>query len=372
MIRVTSFHQNSKRSECSVYVSSHSPFQLYCESNAQFSSHANWALCNLLLPAMSLGEDLHIEGPISPTLMHRLNIIQDIYLAWRPEYKRIQVTATEIEEEPAGEGVGLFFSGGVDSLYSLVKHRDQITHLILVHGFDVEISDQNSFQACQDGAEKIADQLEKKLYVVRTNIREFSNQYCGWGIFHGGALAAVSSILTPLLRKTIIGSSYTYGQLHPWGSHPLLDPLWSTGSLEIVHDGAESNRVQKTRKLGEHPWSLQYLRVCWEEASAYNCGRCEKCLRTMIGLNIAGKLENCSVLPHQIDLRNVRHQELTSGSAIFWEEFEGQIQQADLAAAVRVAIKNYRRGIPPDLGTPYSKARRAKTTVKNIMKVMTG
>lgn len=372
MLLASNIEFTSDRVACDIQLPSESPFKLYfqCEGSS-LSSSSNWVVASLLLPAMTLGLDLHIDGTVSPTLMANMDTIQSIYLSWRPSAKRICVTAAHQGEDLSGNGVGLFFSGGVDSLYSLVKHLDQVTHLILVHGFDVSISDQEAFLPCQNGAIEIASALGKKLCIVRTNLREFSNKYCGWGIYHGGALAAVSAILSPETSKTIIGSSYTYNQLHAWGSHPLLDPLWSTASQQLIHDGAESNRVQKTLTLAENEWTLRHLRVCWEDSSAYNCGKCEKCLRTVVGLKIAGKLESCPVLPHSIDFTLIRHLELTPGSALFWEEFENQVKQPDLAAAIQLALKNYRRGVPPDTGTLHSKARRLKATVRKMLKVAT-
>ena len=52
---------------------------------------------------------------------------------------------------------------------------------------------------------------------------------------------------------------------------------------------------------------MRHLRVCWENRDgSYNCGTCKKCLRTMIALRIAGKLDACETLPHEIDLDAVR------------------------------------------------------------------
>ena len=74
-------------------------------------------------------------------------------------------------------------------------------------------------------------------------------------------------------------------------SHPALDPLWSTEAVEVVHDGAETRRVDKVAALAASPLALRYLRVCWENrGGAYNCGRCGKCMRTMVDLDLAGAL----------------------------------------------------------------------------------
>ena len=51
---------------------------------------------------------------------------------------------------------------------------------------------------------------------------------------------------------------------------------------------------------------MNWLRVCHKNPnSVYNCGRCEKCLRTMISLRIVGTLERCKTLPNELDLEEV-------------------------------------------------------------------
>ena len=88
------------------------------------------------------------------------------------------------------------------------------------------------------------------------------------------------------LDKVIVPASFSYNQLFSWGSHPVLDPLLSSANTEIIHDGAVS-RIAKTRFLIEKCIDLSNLRVC-NVASDYNCGKCEKCLRTMVAIELLG------------------------------------------------------------------------------------
>src|SRR5690606_26336313 len=80
----------------------------------------------------------------------------------------------------------------------------------------------------------------------------------------------------------------------PWGSHPDLDKHWSSESLEFVHDGCDLGRIEKVRFISQSDVAMETLRVCFRTPTdALNCGRCEKCLRTMINLRIVGALERC-------------------------------------------------------------------------------
>jgi len=57
--------------------------------------------------------------------------------------------------------------------------------------------------------------------------------------------------------------------------------------VALVHDGAEMRRPEKLPTIVECPSALAHLRVCAQDMNT-NCGRCEKCLRTMIPLRVLG------------------------------------------------------------------------------------
>jgi hypothetical protein len=91
--------------------------------------------------------------------------------------------------------------------------------------------------------------------------------------------------------------------LGPYGTHPLLDPLYSSSDLRIRHDGIELSRLEKTRLIAGWDVALQNLRVCNQyrqyRSGRLNCGRCEKCVRTMLGLLAVGALDKTNVFPSQ-------------------------------------------------------------------------
>jgi hypothetical protein len=129
-------------------------------------------------------------------------------------------------------------------------------------------------------------------------------------------LASIALLLAPQFRRVYIPSSHSYAQLFPWGSHPLLDPLWSIEGTEIVHDGCEASRVEKVKYLASCDVAIKHLRVCWENRNgAYNCGQCEKCLRTMVSLRIAGVLNRSAAFARQLDLEAVARLALPDDNA---------------------------------------------------------
>jgi hypothetical protein len=124
-------------------------------------------------------------------------------------------------------------------------------------------------------------------------------------------MASVAHLLSARFSKMYFAAAQTYADLDPSGVHPLLDPLWSSEAVQVVHDGADFGRIQKAARLGAHPVAMKYLRVCWQTPSqnwrgAYNCGQCTKCVRTQVNLYLAGVLDRCLTLPHTIDLDAVR------------------------------------------------------------------
>jgi hypothetical protein len=59
----------------------------------------------------------------------------------------------------------------------------------------------------------------------------------------------------------------------------------------------------KTKAIAEFPVVVRNLRVCFETPeNGYNCGRCEKCYRTMVGLRVAGALAQCDAFDRPLDL----------------------------------------------------------------------
>ena len=277
-----------------------------------------FALCLPL--AMRLGETLEIERPLSPPLLDALPDISDIYMKFDARLKRGVVEAPAGEpkgasREPLARGTGVFFSLGVDSFYTLLKRNGprsnpegRVSDLLTVRGFDIPLdsSRDSLWRNVANNVETVARDFNLRAILAETNVRDLSDPIVPWGLYHGAAMAALALALQGTLGKVYVPSSASYARLHPWGTSPLLDPLWSTAEVEVVHDGCEANRLQKVAAIKDSALALGLLRVCFLSGdSAYNCGRCEKCVRTLICLLAAGALGHCKTLPSQLDLARV-------------------------------------------------------------------
>jgi hypothetical protein len=180
---------------------------------------------------------------------------------------------------------------------------------------------------------------------VSTNIREFIDLFVDWGsLGHGAALASVGLTLQNLFREIYIACGADYANLSPVGAHPLLDPLWSTERLSVIHDGCEATRLIKIQHIARFPITLKTLRVCYQThaqtaGSQLNCGRCEKCLRTMIGLHISGALAQCQVLPQTIPLQAVRMMSVSPLAVFLSKELYKALGTTEEDEAIKGALE---------------------------------
>ena len=331
-------------------------------------------LAALLVGAMRSEERLAIEAPVSPRLREALPEIQAIYAAFEPRAQHIPVEVVSREHSlPRGNdapGVGLFFSMGVDSYYSLLKNeqehpadRSSITHLVSVHGIDVpfQTNEEGFPPDLLAGFQRVARETGKTLVPVVTNVRRATARFAPWPTSHGGGLIAVALALGAGLRRVHIAASTTYDKLYPWGSHPLLDPLWSSEDLTIIHDGCELNTIDKTRYIAEArpDLVLETLRPCAGFRPGYNCGACLKCMRTMIDLLQFGYLEQCTTLPHAIDAARFR-EVLRPGGPIHVADYTRRLRALEaqgLAPAVqRVLREHLAKGMAPKWAGPAQTA----------------
>ncbi len=298
VFKIQSIEKNGNRVEASIQHGGEISHILF-ESDDPALVPAREALVALMLyPAMKAGAELQVGGEVSAQLLGSLPNQQQVYHTWFPDkFQLIPVTqAVPVERKNHGaDRVGLFFSGGVDGWHTLIKYRESITDLILVWGLDIALDMPQLFEKTRQNMQKVADEFGKNLVVVKTNLRNFTEPYVPWKWLFGTGLSAISHLLSGGFGRIYISAGLHYGYLVPDGSHILVDPYWSSESLELLHDGLEVTRLEKVRELAQYDIALQTLRVCWRNpGEVYNCGWCEKCLRTMVALQIVGAYERCT------------------------------------------------------------------------------
>jgi len=265
---------------------------------------------SLLLPSMKQGTNLVIDGSISGQLYKGMHAVMDEVLQWDIGLQPISIEAEAlVADPPRPQRSASFFSGGVDSFYTYLKHRDdplktdQVTAFILVNGFDIDRHNLQLWDRTLENIKSVAKADDVELMVVRSNFQDLVEPMLVWDYSHGGCLAAAGLFLRGAFSQIYIPSTHSVSEQIPWGSNLALDGHWSTESTTFIHDGTEATRLEKVvSQIARSPLALEHLRVCFaNEKGAYNCGRCDKCLRTMINLFVAGVLEKSGTFPHDID-----------------------------------------------------------------------
>ena len=264
-------------------------------------------LAFLLLPAMACGETLDLAShTVSAKLLDQLDRLQDLYLEWSHGLSRIHIEATPEVRKQQSDGTALFFSGGVDSWYSALTCEEEgflPSHLLFLVGFDISTDLVRRLSRAQEVAQRAAGDLGAKLVVNRTNLRRLTRGLLDWNLYHGGYMTGVALAMGGELTRCMIPASLSPDSVNTtWGSHPDLDPMWGTESLEFAHSGFQTNRIDKIMRIAEDEFAFSTLRVCWHPVDEYNCGRCAKCSLAMAVLRVFDKLEEADSFPNELDL----------------------------------------------------------------------
>ncbi len=284
-------------------------FRFPAESNP--STDADPFVVALLLLGMQLKENIEVRGPVSRKLALGLAEYQKRFHEWYSDRFHIIVILADSfrvdQDISPAPGVGVAFSGGVDSFYSFLELRPQITHTLFMAGFDMPLNLVDSARALSTSFQEMMEQEAVQFIHGSTNVRAFVNTV-DWTNAHGTALAASALFFKKSFGQFVIPSSYTESTYPKWGTHPDLDPLLSTGELSFYHHGAQADRVTKLQTITKYPGSFTRLRVCWiQDLGLKNCGNCEKCVRTMIALSLVGALSSCvTFLPGALTRKKIR------------------------------------------------------------------
>ncbi len=206
-----------------------------------------------------------------------------------------------------GNKSAMLFSGGVDAYATYIRVYDKTPDLVTIHGADIEIEDQSQWKDFTNfvESERLLEHNDKKY--IETNVRKFYTYQVElllkdigwWGkVQHGLSLVGSLAPLSYLYSYTLmyIASSYTEQINIAWGSTPEIDEKISWASVKVFHDGYELQRQDKVdliTKFASNNDTNFKLRVCYSEnRDEFNCSKCEKCYRTIVGIILNGKDPN--------------------------------------------------------------------------------
>ena len=253
-----------------------------------------------LLPALHHGRTLAFEEPVDAAWLANTARLQEVFQRWwryEPQAPLTSggVASTVASDLPARRATALFFSGGVDSFYSLLHRDPPPERLLTLQGLDVPHDDDARMAPVLALLHAVATASGVKPVVVRTNLRAHPLVAgMSWERSHGGVMAAIGHALGDDVCEVLISSSITTDRDRAWGSHWETDPLHSSSRVRFRQIGMEHRRVEKLRSIAREPLVQRHLRVCWQETKRLNCSRCSKCLLTRLVLAECGVLDLCA------------------------------------------------------------------------------
>ena len=234
------------------------------------------------------------------------------------QYEKVEDNSYKAQEKSA-----LFFSGGVDAVSSLVTHINEDLFTITVWGADIKIDNLAGWNRVKEGIKE--NSIGKKNTYIKSSFREFLKEQSltlfirehvqeqWWhGFQHGIGLIGLSAPLAYIhrLKNVYIASTYTIkdkGKI-TCASDPTIDNYVKMASCHVIHDGYEFERQDKIKNICEYRKNTHQnikLRVCWKVDTGENCSRCEKCIRTMMGIMAEG--EDATQYGFKVDYTYIKH-----------------------------------------------------------------
>lgn len=305
---------------------------------------------------------VRIEGSVCPELREGLRGTLAVLGTWNRRFGPVEIEATEGFRPPARgpERTAACFSGGVDSLFTIRRnlleipreHPAAIVDGILIAGHDAGAPGASAAELDRHAARvaaltRLAASAGIEILPMRFNVRELDDDLDLYiDAFFGAALASAGHALVPRISRLRIPSSYDLGHLVPCGSHPLLDPNFGSAALEIRHDGASRTRLEKLEVVVGWPEALAVLQTCNVRPvpeGRLNCGVCEKCLRTALGLLALGRLGDAPTFrASDVTPEAIRALGWSRSDEVLWGELVEPLRRAGQGNLARAAEEKTR------------------------------
>jgi len=252
-----------------------------------------------------------------PALMEGGRVIAEDVPAWSSLAWRSDESAPPGSD--AESDVATLFTGGVDSLTTYIRHREEEPSLVYIQGWVVGIDEDERWERTKRVIEEYGRRFGVQARFVRSNmlsfldwpmlIAHFSRYHDGgWYSAVAGGLG-LTGLVAPLTvvngyRRLYVPATVWRGMSAPaivdhwdgigmpWGSHPDIEGNIGWAETEPVHDGGELSRQERIGVIAEYvrqsDRSDLLVRSCGDSERAANCNQCEKCFRTGFGLALEG------------------------------------------------------------------------------------
>jgi hypothetical protein len=271
----------------------------------------------MLWYAMVTGSDIESAAPMSEKMVfHITRYLIPALCTDEKGYRRIKILGptTDKPYNNAG-GVGTGMSCGVDSFYSMHEYtkpdtpeKYRLTHLTYFNMgaiFHPNRSEKKQYSIKEfydttdrmsdekrENARQVSEQAGLSMVYVKSNLDSdyYRGAYGHTAVYRNSAMALSLQGLFAVYYNSSGGwpgyfdLTLTEGSQH---YEALLCTCFSTESLSFILSDYVT-RAEKTIAIADDKLAQKYLDVCF---CFNNCGKCSKCIRTLVTLDIIGKVD---------------------------------------------------------------------------------
>lgn len=195
----------------------------------------------------------------------------------------------------------LYYGGGIDSAYSLVKHNaDEKIALLQIWGADVPYENENAWINANAVTKKCAEHFETDSYTIKcpfhlifkegildAYVENNFHENFWHGFQHGvGMLTQGMPVAYKLgIKKCLFAATFSKDmdqKSYTCASDPRIDNYVKFANGTVDHDGFEASRQRKVHVIANYirKKSGFPIRVCYLSKDGINCCECEKCTRS--------------------------------------------------------------------------------------------
>lgn len=257
-----------------------------------------------LTTAMRMGWDMECHTPITKRLHYQITNYLIPAMADNMEiYRRISICAPVSDEKlPCEKAVGTGWTGGVDSMYTLMNHLHlenpghRLTHLVVANNGALESGENQRLLAymVEKARKGVAAELGLQVIGIDSNLQLLQKEnYLAVAAFR---LPAVILAVQKLFGVFLNSAGYEFDKfsfVQENSAYYELLPLqcFETDCTSFYSANGAIPRIQKLQELSDFPLAHKYLHPCIYAMREDNCGNCGKCVRTQAALYALGTLE---------------------------------------------------------------------------------
>lgn len=243
---------------------------------------ASFAVWALLPMAMQEGFNLHINRPVDPKVIENAELVSQIWEMWVPNiYRSVKVDSEGgwLRAPRERRALVQLFSGGVDSVFSVLQNRDPQNEGFALTVCGVDQTDESNIARLIEKTDPLLEELNCKRLVVRNNAHReppaLTVQF---------TLASALFLLSDLFAEGTLAADATHAEdmaNFPWGPNHVTDAYLAGSDFSVRTVGSEARRTEKIEKIASSGLDLESLSFCRRrKAIPENCGLCRKCVRT--------------------------------------------------------------------------------------------